>query len=115
QAPALEQIELPLEPDAMQVDRALETLRSSSRRALVLARRAHRYAGQAAAIDRLLAVNPDAIVVSLREPYDLPLFGRANHLLATYGDDAAAIGGLADVLFGGSAPQGALPVAVAGL
>ena len=49
----------------------------------------------------------------MREPFDAPLFGQARHLLATYGDDAAAIGGLADVLFGGSPPVGRLPVELA--
>ncbi len=86
-----------------------------SRKAIVvrilLARRAHLHAGQAEAIAALVARYPDALVVSLLEPYDLPLFAGARHLLAAYGDDAASIGGLADVLFGNSMPTGTLPVA----
>ena len=35
---------------------------------------------------------PDATVVSLREPFDLPLFGAARHLLAAYGDDIGIVG-----------------------
>jgi hypothetical protein len=56
--------------------------------------------------------SPDALVVSLLEPFDLPLFPGARHLLAAYGDDCASIGGVADVLFGGSMPTGRLPVAL---
>jgi hypothetical protein len=67
---------------------------------------------QAQAIATILQRYPDAVVVSLIEPFDLPLFGAAHHLLATYGDDSASIGGLADVLFGSSMPTGRLPVSL---
>ncbi len=50
----------------------------------------------------------------MREPFDIPLFAAARHVLAAYGDDAASVGGLADVLFGGSAPGGKLPVELPG-
>ncbi len=50
------------------------------------------------------------MVVSLLEPFDLGLFANARHLLAAYGDDVASIGGLADVIFGGSMPVGSLPL-----
>jgi hypothetical protein len=45
----------------------------------------------------------------VREPFDTALFPGARHLLAAYGDDIASIGGLADVIFGGSMPTGRLP------
>jgi methylmalonyl-CoA mutase cobalamin-binding subunit len=80
---------------------------------MLLAHRAHLHPAQAGAIERIVAAYPDAIVVSTVEPYDLPLFPTARHLLATYGNDAASIAGLADVLFGGSLPEGRLPVEVA--
>ena len=57
-----------------------------------------------------MAENPDAAVISILEPYDVPLFTNAANVLAAYGDDPAAVGGLADVLFGGSRPEGRLPV-----
>lgn len=110
ESPALAELRLPLEPAADDVDSALRSLRESGRRALVLARRAHLYGAQAAAIDRILSEAADALVVSMLEPFDVPLFARARHVLAAYGDDAAAIGGLADVLFGGSLPSGRMPV-----
>jgi hypothetical protein len=46
----------------------------------------------------------------MREPFDVPLFARARHVLAAYGDDAASVGALADVLFGSSIPGGTMPV-----
>jgi beta-N-acetylhexosaminidase len=110
EAPALSEVTLPLDPDDRHVAAALEAIRGSGRRPLALARRAHLYAGQARAVDRIVEEYPDALVGSMSEPFDLPLFSRARHVLAVYGDDDAALGGLADVLFGGSFPEGRLPI-----
>jgi len=112
ESPALEELRLPLDPSAERTGVLLREIVQSGRRPLVLARRAHLHPAQAAAIDRILEDAPDAIVVSMLEPFDVPLFARARHVLAAYGDDPAAIGGLADVLFGGSLPAGRLPVSV---
>ncbi|MBV8491300.1 MAG: glycoside hydrolase family 3 protein [Candidatus Eremiobacteraeota bacterium] len=111
EAPALERFGFPVEPQ----DEAapLEAVVRSGRRPLVLARRAHLHARQARAIAQILERYPDAVVVSMLEPFDLPLFERARHVLAAYGDDLASLGGLADVIFGGSMPHGRLPVGVA--
>lgn len=110
EAPALEGLSAPLDPSAADVDHVLASLAQSERRALLLARRAHLHPAQAGAIATILHGNPDAVVVSQLEPFDLPLFGAARHLLAAYGDDLASVGGLADVLFGSSMPTGQLPV-----
>ena len=113
QAPALESVSIPLVPTETDVKQALEAIAASQRRAIVLARRAHIYPAQAAAIDEIVARAPDALVVSVREPFDIPCLGRARHLLATYGDDLPSIAGLADVIFGSGAAYGELPVATA--
>lgn len=110
ESPALAEVALALEPAPEEVEALFAELDRRGRRPLVLTRRAHRYPLQAAAVKRVLGRYPDAVVVSLREPFDLPLFDAARHLLAAYGDDAASIGGLADVLFGSSMPAGRLPV-----
>ena len=89
-----------------------EAIAASQRRPLLLTRRAHLHEAQRAIVERTIERYRDAVVVSMLEPFDLPLFGSARHLLAAYGDDAASIGGLADVLFGGSLPSGVLPVAL---
>ncbi|MGC1381586.1 MAG: hypothetical protein WA814_11265, partial [Candidatus Baltobacteraceae bacterium] len=110
EAPALEDISASIDPDRQEVDAIFATLRQSERRPILLTRRAHLHPAQAGAIDEIVDRYPDALVVSLLEPFDLPLFARARHVLASYGDDLASIGGLADVLFGGSMPEGRLPV-----
>lgn len=112
ESPALLEIAVAIEPDPVAMDNVLAQLQQSGRRPLVLSRRAHLHRAQSDAIHSIVAGYPDAVVVSLLEPYDLPLFADARHLLATYGDDAASIGGLADVLFGNSMPSGALPIAL---
>lgn len=111
ESPALAHVTLSLDPAAEEVQGLLADLERRGRRPLVLSRRAHLHPAQAAAISRILAAYPDATVVSLREPFDLPLFGAARHLLAAYGDDVASLGGLADVLFSGHMPAGRLPIA----
>jgi len=110
ESPALAHIALSLDPAAEEVEQLLAELERRGRRPLVLSRRAHLHPAQAATISRILAAYPDATVVSLREPFDLPLFGAARHLLAAYGDDVASLGGLADVLFSGHMPAGRLPI-----
>jgi beta-N-acetylhexosaminidase len=111
-APALDEQRLALDPDDDEVRAMLVALRASSRRAVVLAYRAHIYPRQAAAIDAVLAQAPDALVVSTGEPYDIPLFGRARHVLATYGNDDVSLAGLSDVVFLGAPCTGVLPVAL---
>lgn len=113
EAPVLAAVSAPADPSPADVDRILTSLSQTGRRAIVLARRAHLYLAQAQAIATILQLYPDAVVVSLAEPFDLPLFAAARHLLAAYGDDAPSIGGLADVLFGNSIPTGHLPISAA--
>jgi beta-N-acetylhexosaminidase len=110
EAPVIAELILPLDPSNEQAGAALAALASSGRRPILLSRRAHVYAAQAEAIDRMIALDRDAVVVSMREPFDVPLFARARHVLAAYGDAASTVGGLADVLFGSSMPAGTMPV-----
>jgi beta-N-acetylhexosaminidase len=110
EAPACEAFVLPLDPRPADVTQALALLEKSRRRPIVLSRRAHQQPAQAGAIAAVVDRFPDALVISMLEPYDLRCFGDARHVLAAYGDDAASIGGLADVIFGGLMAQGRLPV-----
>ncbi|MDP9024088.1 MAG: hypothetical protein M3N13_01770, partial [Candidatus Eremiobacteraeota bacterium] len=110
QAPSLLTHVVSLEPSRAEGDAAIAAIFRSGRRPIVLLRRAHIYGEQAAAATGIIERFPDALVVSLREPYDCALFPQARHLLAAYGDDDASMGGLADVLFGGVVPSGMLPV-----
>ncbi|HEY5350291.1 MAG TPA: beta-N-acetylhexosaminidase [Candidatus Lustribacter sp.] len=110
EAPALQEIALPLDPTDEQIDDALAKLDASGRRPIVLMRRAHVYARQERAVREIVARRPDAVLISTREPFDALLFDNARTVLCTYGDDRPSLGGLADVLFGGHSPQGHLPL-----
>ena len=110
EAPALQELVVSIDPASDEINALLSRIAESESRPLILARRTHRYAGQAQAIVQILDRYPDAMVVSLLEPFGLGLFANARHLLAAYGDDVASIGGLADVIFGGSMPVGSLPL-----
>lgn len=72
---------------------------------------AHLFEGQAAAVRRILARRPGAVVVAVRNPYDLGLFPEAGAGLATFGFRTPALLAGLDVLAGRAAPgQGPWPV-----
>jgi beta-N-acetylhexosaminidase len=110
EAPVLKEVTVSSDPSDGEVDGIFTSIAQSGRRPLLLSRRAHLHPAQARAIARIVDRYPDAPVASLLEPFDLPLFASARHLLATYGDSQASIAGLADVLFGGSLAEGHVPV-----
>ncbi len=102
------QIRAPLDPQEEDIDRMLAEIGGG--RPIVLMRRAHVYAGQRSAVDRILSAHPDALLVSLREPFDAFEFPQARHVACTFGDDAPSIAGLAAVLFGGKPARGSFPL-----
>lgn len=102
-----------LDPDDDDLELLLAHLPTLGARNFVLVvRRAHLHPAQRAAVTRILALAPDALVVSAAEPYDALLWPGARHVLCTYGDDALAFGACADVLSGRAAPLGRLPVTI---
>ena len=68
------------------------------RQVVIVMRRAHLHPAQASAIERLLEVVPDAMLVSAREPFDAPLFAGARNLACIYNDTEVSLEGLADVM-----------------
>lgn len=102
----------PLDPSEDEAARVLDGI--GGRRPIVLMRRAHVYAGQKAAVDRILADHPAALLVSLREPFDAFAFSQARNVVCTYGDDPPSIAGLAAVLFEGKPARGSFPLNVLG-
>ncbi|MHB8147852.1 MAG: beta-N-acetylhexosaminidase [Vulcanimicrobiaceae bacterium] len=110
EVPELREVVLPLQPDERRRAQMLESIAASGSRPILLARRAHLYPEQAVAIREVLERHPDAVLVSLREPFDLACFPQARHAIAAYGDDEASIAGLAEVLFKRCDPVGRLPV-----
>lgn len=106
-----EVMRVPPAPDADDVDVLLEHLPRLGRREFVIvARRSDLAGAQRAAIERILAAVPDAIVVAAREPFELTLYPQARRMVCAYGDDPLALDALADVLCGISAAPGTLPV-----
>lgn len=109
--PALAEERLPLDPAGDRVAALLE--RIGGRRPIVLMRHARRFESQRLAIRAILERFPDATIVAVRSPFDLECASGARHALATYGDEAVSLHGLARVVFGGEPALGALPVELA--
>lgn len=102
-----------LDPDPDDIDLLLGHLPALGDRNFVLTiRRAHLHDAQRAAVERILAVVPDAIVISVNEPYDALLWPQARTVACLYGDDAVAFAGCAAVLSGRAPAAGRLPVAL---
>jgi beta-N-acetylhexosaminidase len=100
-----------LDPDADDVDLLLGHLPAlGDRNFVITTRRAHLHGKQRAAVERILALVPDAAVVSAAEPYDALLWPAARTVACIYGDDAVAFAACADVLSGHAAASGRLPV-----
>lgn len=100
-----------LEPDDDDLDLLLAHLPSlGDRNFVITTRRAHLHAQQRRAVARILAVVPEAAIVSAAEPYDALLWPAAQTVAAIYGDDALAFAACADVLSGRAVAAGQLPV-----
>jgi beta-N-acetylhexosaminidase len=108
-----ELLRVALAPDEEMLENLCALVASQRDRSVVIVmRRAHVHEAQARAIDALLGLVPEAIVVSALEPFDLSRFPQARTMLCTYGDDETAIDALADILAGVATPAGSLPVAL---
>jgi beta-N-acetylhexosaminidase len=100
-----------LDPDADDVDLLLGHLPSlGDRNFVITVRRAHLHPQQQSAVGRILALVPDAAIVSAAEPYDAQLWPAAKTVACIYGDDAVAFAACADVLSGRAEAGGRLPV-----
>jgi hypothetical protein len=80
---------------------------------VVVLRGAQRIAAQRAAVERIVAAAPNAIVIAATEPWDAFAVPAARNVACTYGDDALMFGACADVLCGKADAGGRLPVAAA--
>ncbi len=100
-----------LDPDDDDIDLLLGHLPSlGDRNFVITTRRAHLHRLQRRAVDRVLAVIPNATIVSCAEPYDAALWPYARTVACIYGDDTVAFAACADVLSGRASAQGRLPV-----
>jgi beta-N-acetylhexosaminidase len=100
-----------IDPASDDVDLLLDHVAALGDREFVLVTRdAHLHAAQRDAVARILALAPDALIVSARAPYDALLWPAARRVLCTYGDQPISLDGCADVLAGRAEAQGTLPV-----
>jgi beta-N-acetylhexosaminidase len=100
-----------LDPDEDDIDLLLGQLPLlGDRNFVITVRRAHLHPAQRAAVERIVATVPDAIVISVNEPDDALLWPAARTVACTYGDDALTFAACADVLSGRAAAAGRLPV-----
>lgn len=108
-----ELMRIALEPDDDDLDLLLAHLPAlGDRNFVIVMRRAHLYPRQLAAVAKILARVPDAIVISAREPYDAALVPAARHVACIYGDEEISLEGCADVLSARVAAGGRLPVSI---
>ncbi|HTW83275.1 MAG TPA: glycoside hydrolase family 3 N-terminal domain-containing protein [Candidatus Sulfotelmatobacter sp.] len=108
-----ELMRVPLVPDADDLELLLEHVpRLGEREFVLVVRRADLHPAQREAVARILALAPDALIVSAREPYDAVAWPAAQRVVCCYGDDALAFEGLADVLDGRAPASGTLPVRI---
>jgi beta-N-acetylhexosaminidase len=106
-----ELLRVPLRPQAEMLETLLDVLRGQAARSLVvLTRRAHLHPAQREGVSALLAAVPEALVVSMLEPFDAACFPQARHLACCFSDEVTSIEALADVLAGRNVASGRLPV-----
>jgi beta-N-acetylhexosaminidase len=79
---------------------------------VLVTRRAQLHPAQRAAVDGILALAPQAIIISAREPFDAALFGAARNVACIYGDEEISLEGCADVLSARVPAVGRLPVSI---
>jgi beta-N-acetylhexosaminidase len=106
-----EVMRVPLEPAASDIDVLLEHVPAlGDREFVIVTRDAHLYPAQKDAVTRILALAPDALVVSARSPYDALLWPQAQRVICIYGGQIVSLEGCADVLSGRAEVRGTLPV-----
>jgi beta-N-acetylhexosaminidase len=106
-----ELMRVPLAPAADDIDLLLAHVPAlGDRNFVIVVRRARAHAEQRAAVERLLAAVPAAMVIAAAEPWDALAFPAAHNIACIYGDDELMIEACADVLCGRAEPRGSLPV-----
>jgi len=104
------QLFYPLDPNAEERRKMIHELSTSNADVAVLSRRAHVYSSQAAAIHEILRHTPDALLISMREPFDIMEFPEARNVVAMYGDEDSNMMALSELLLERKVPSGELPV-----
>ncbi len=101
---------IPLEPSLDDVCAVIADVAASEASVVILTRRAHIYEQQGQAVHALLRAFPSALLISMREPFDVQLFGEAINVACAYDDESVSIAALADLLSSGERASGTFPV-----
>jgi beta-N-acetylhexosaminidase len=102
-------LEIKNDPDGKAITAALGLARDGCK-VIVTTIDANFYPGQVKLVTRLLAKNPNIILVSLRAPYDINILPAIPTVLAAYGGNLPSLQAITDVLMGKSKASGVLPV-----
>jgi GGDEF domain-containing protein len=109
-----EHLRVARDPDSDDVALLLDVIaRLGDREFVAVTRNAFASAAQRAAVERLLAIAPQTIVVAAAQPHDAVLWPAARRVACTYGDTPLAFEGCADVLTGRAIASGRLPLRLA--
>jgi beta-N-acetylhexosaminidase len=106
-----EMMRVALDPDPDDITLLLAHLPAlGDRNFVIVVRRMRAHEAQRDALERVLAIVPDAIVVVASEPWDAFALPAARAIVCTYGDDALMFDACADVLCARAPGTGRLPV-----
>jgi beta-N-acetylhexosaminidase len=112
--PNVDEVRVSYAPDAEEIARVAAQVRDHA--VLIIGTfNACTSPGQALLVSRLLGLGIPTVVVALRLPYDLAAFPEAPAYVCTYSVLEPSMQALAAALFGRTAFQGRLPVAIPGL
>lgn len=101
---------LPLAPSLDDVSAVIADLVASNATVVVLTRRAHIYEHQGQAVHALLRAFPHALLISMREPFDVHQFPEAVNVVCAYDDESVTVQALGELLSGGERATGIPPV-----
>jgi beta-N-acetylhexosaminidase len=107
----LNTLEIKNDPDANAIAAAL-SMANDPRKIIVTTTDANFYPGQVKLVTELIARNPNIIVISVRNPYDISVLPIVPTVLAAYGSTLPTLRAIAEVLRGKSEARGVLPVAL---
>jgi beta-N-acetylhexosaminidase len=104
-------LEIKNDPDAGAIATAI-AMAGNARKVIIATTDSGFYPGQVRLVSKLLAINPNLIIVSVRTPYDIQVLPAVPTFLAAYGGNPPSLQAIVDVLVGKVEVSGVLPVSL---